>query len=952
MRITRIFVIVTLLAAKLAAQIDIIPRPQSCTAHNGSFMLTAATRLYFDPGVADLAGYSERFAAMLRHATGFPVPVEVLPADTTLGDALWLIGRGAGVEQGTEGYTLEVTPRGCVIRANAAPGFFYALQTLRQLLPREIDAAEPVDGLSWTIPCVSILDRPRFSWRGMHFDVCRHFFSVEFVKKYIDMLAIYKLNTFHLHLTDDQGWRIEISKYPRLTEVGAWRSDGSGGRYGGFYTREEIREIVAYAAERAITIVPEIEMPGHSSAALTSYPWLGCTGGPYRVQTGWGIFDDVFCAGKDTTFHFLEDVLSEVMELFPGEYIHVGGDECPKTRWANCPFCQARITAEGLANENELQTWFMRRIGTFLNAHGRRLIGWDEILEGGAVPHATAMAWRGIEYGVAAVRSGHTTVMSPFSHCYFDYYQGSSSSEPKAIGGFLPLETVYSFEPVPDFLTAEEKARILGAQANLWTEYILDPRYVEYMLFPRLCALSEVDWSAASLRDFADFSRRMVTHYERLQSANINVRIPPAPYFAGAGDSTGIDFWEADPASGTQAGAGARIGSDALLWSMNEEARYSGAAIALPAPVDLRLRIPYYSLTFSYKTNLALDTLLIGFTDAAGKNFYYPLPSRSITATNKWSTFSQALSGFKPDPGFDSSRVVRFGFWTRSSRSGASFYFADIYLGVPASWPAAHAPIVFFDGGNFNPLFRIKGFSNAAGSGLLQGGGWRPNTNALRWLPPADRSSSAIRWRFNETIDLSLVMPADTLKLSLKAPAGCDSLQLAFTDARQKTSSCWLAAGEGLFDGQWHALALPLRQFVADSGFSAAAVDLFSFFNRNSLAKCEILLTDIWVGSPSPSTISGIAENRRPVEEYRLEQNYPNPFNPLTTIAYCLPQRGHVQLTVHNVLGQCVATLVDRVQEGGSYQLYWDGGVLATGTYFYRLQVNDFVRTRKMVLVK
>ncbi len=938
-------------AAALFAQPGIVPLPMEMTPGEGVFNLTAVTRLYYDPAVEEMPGVVERFALHLRQATGYPLPVSPLPAYTPASDALCFYVVGNRNILGAEGYSLTVTPQGCQISANTAAGWFYATQTLLQLWPAELAAAAPPQRDAWPIPCLSIVDRPRFAWRGMHLDVCRHFFPVEYVKRYIDLLAMYKLNTFHWHLSDDQGWRIEIRSYPKLTETGAWRNDGSG-RYGGFYTQAEIREVVAYAAERAITIVPEIEMPGHATAALASYPWLGCTGGPYRVQFSWGIFDDVFCAGQDTTFAFLESVLSEVMELFPGTYIHVGGDECPKTRWKSCPRCQARIKAEGLQNETELQSWFTRRIERFLSAHGRRLIGWDEILDGGIAPGATAQVWRGFEYGIAGIRSGHDVVMSPTSHCYFDYYQGDASSEPKAIGGLIPLEKVYAFEPVPPVLSPEEAEHVLGAQANLWTEWITNPRYLEYMLLPRLCALSEVVWTPAAQRDYDDFTRRMAAHYPRLEAAGINVRVPPAAYFAGTGESPDIAFWGSDAASGMQSGAGARVGSDGLLWSMDQDGLSSGAEIPFDRPQDLRLRIPYYNLTFSYRTNLALDTLFIGFHDEAGRAFYFPLLQRYTTTTGKWVAFSRGLAGFKAEAGFDSSRVTRFGFWTHASRAGAAFYFADLYLGLPGSWPAAHAPIVFFDGTNFNALFRVKGFGNAAGSGVLQGGGLRPQTNALRWLPPADYSSSAIRWRFNETVDLSKVLSSDTLKLALKAPAACDSLELAFTDAATRLSHCWLTAAEGLFDGQWHTLRLPLSRFAPDSGFAAGSVDLFSCFIRSRLPGAEILLADIWIGQPGAGLVSGIEHREVLVAGYRLEQNYPNPFNPLTTIAYRLPQRGRVRLDIYNLLGERVATLVDAMQEAGAWQLHWDARRFASGSYYYRLQVNDFVQTRKMVLIK
>jgi hexosaminidase len=356
----------------------------------------------------------------------------------------------------------------------------------------------------------------------------------EFVKKYIDYLAMYKFNTFHWHLTDDQGWRIEIKKYPKLTEIGAWRKETlighfrdrphkfDGKQHGGFYTQEEIEEIVNYAKSRYITVVPEIEMPGHAGAALASYPELSCTGGPFEVMTKWGINEEVYCAGNEKTFEFLKGVLSEVIELFPSEYIHIGGDECPKVRWEECFKCQARIKGENLKNEDELQSYFIKRIEKFLNSKGRKLIGWDEILEGGLAPDATVMSWRGMVGGIEASKAGHDVVMAPYSHVYFDYYQGNPELEPLAIGGYLPLKKVYSFEPTPEELTPEEAKHILGAQANVWTEYIKTPEHFEYMVFPRIAAISEVVWTPEELKSWDDFILRVEKQFKRYELLGIN----------------------------------------------------------------------------------------------------------------------------------------------------------------------------------------------------------------------------------------------------------------------------------------------------------------------------------------------------------------------------------------------------------------------------------------------
>jgi hexosaminidase len=418
------------------------------------------------------------------------------PADVTLAeglfagddDAITLTLDDADTTLGDEGYKLQVTPTRITIRAPNPAGLFYGSRTLQQLLARR------------PVPALQIVDRPRFVWRGLMLDEARHFFGKEFVKRVIDLLALHKLNVFHWHLCDDQGWRLEIRKRPRLTEVGAWRP-GDGQRYGGLYTSADIREIVTYAQSRYVTVVPEIEMPGHATAALASHPELSCTGGPFDVATRWGIFEDVFCAGNDATFAFFQDVLGEVLELFPSKFIHIGGDECPKTRWRACPKCQKRIRDERLADEHELQSYFIRRVERFLNAYGRQLIGWDEILEGGLAPNAAVMSWRGMSGAVAAARAGHDVVASPTSHCYLDY------SHEK-----IDLERAYSFDPIPAELTDEQRKHILGIQGSMWTELTPTATDVERQIWPRLCALAEVAWSPPGPRDFAGFSARLAAH--------------------------------------------------------------------------------------------------------------------------------------------------------------------------------------------------------------------------------------------------------------------------------------------------------------------------------------------------------------------------------------------------------------------------------------------------------
>ena len=507
----------------------VIPAPLRLKAHPGTFALGPSTKIVIPQSQVDLLAVASYLKDMLRRPTGYDIGVEVsteLAAEIPIrGGSIVLRLEDLEARLGKEGYLLDVAEDGILIRGAATAGLFYGIQTLRQLLPAEIEGPGGTAATRvWTVPGVSIEDRPRFSWRGSLLDCSRHFFPKEFVKRWIDILAMHKLNTLHWHLTDDQGWRIEIKKYPRLTEVGAWRVDredkhwnarepqqpGEAATYGGFYTQDDIREIVAYAASRYVTVVPEIEMPGHAKGALTAYPEFSCTGGPFTVSPGgyWPI-TDVFCPGNDGTFEFLENVLAEVVGLFPGPFVHVGGDEVDKTEWKRCPKCQARMKAEGLKDESELQSYFVRRVEKVLNAKGRRLIGWDEILEGGLPPQATVMSWRGTEGGIAAAKSGHDVVMSPTSHCYIDYYQGNPAYEPLAIGGYLPLSKVYSLEPVPDVLSKTEAKHILGGQANLWTEYVADGKHAEYMALPRLAALAEAVWSQKARRDWGDFAARV-----------------------------------------------------------------------------------------------------------------------------------------------------------------------------------------------------------------------------------------------------------------------------------------------------------------------------------------------------------------------------------------------------------------------------------------------------------
>jgi len=519
-------------------ELSLIPKPTKITKQKGSFSIKPGLKIYLDSKEKQSQFVADYLVNKLNNSTGYELKAENKPGSDLNQNILLLSTNETDKNLGDEGYKLMVDVNSVSIHAAKPAGLFYGVQTLRQLLPVAIESKESAAGVDWEIPCLKIEDIPRFKWRGAHLDVCRHFFPKEFVKKYIDILAMHKLNTFHWHLTEDQGWRIEIKKYPKLTEIGAWRVDrvgihwnerksqqpGETADYGGFYTQEEVKEIVEYAKSRFITVVPEIEMPGHAVAALAAYPEYSCFGGPFTVITGgyWPI-TDIYCAGKEGTFEFLENVLDEVIPLFPGEFFHIGGDEAFKENWEKCPDCQRKIKEEGLKSEHELQSFFIKRIEKFLNSKGKRLIGWDEILEGGLAPNATVMSWRGFDGGIEAANAGHDVVMSPTSHCYFDYYQ-AKKGEPLAIGGYLPLEKVYSFEPIPPKIDPDKKHHILGAQANVWTEYIPTPEHAEYMLLPRLSALAEVVWSTENQRDYGSFQHRMKKHYARLTKMGVNYR--------------------------------------------------------------------------------------------------------------------------------------------------------------------------------------------------------------------------------------------------------------------------------------------------------------------------------------------------------------------------------------------------------------------------------------------
>ena len=513
-------------AAGQTADFNIIPRPQQVNVSNDApFTLSAKTVISLGTNNQDMKRNANMLASYIEQATGIRPAVGkgkngatiILTIDKTIANA--------------EGYKLDADAKQIRISGASAAGVFYGIQTLRKSLPLVNGKASKV-----SIPAVHITDAPRFAYRGTHLDVSRHFVTADSVRQFIDMLALHNINRFHWHLTDDQGWRIEIKKYPLLTQIGSKRAQTvighnsgkyDGKPYSGFYTQKQIRDIVKYAADRYITIVPEIDLPGHMQAALAAYPDMGCTGGPYEVWQKWGVSDNVLCAGNDKTLTFIDNVLKEITQLFPSKYIHVGGDECPKTQWQKCPKCQARIKAlnleakDGHSAEERLQSYIITHASNYLKSLGRNTIGWDEILEGGLAEGATVMSWRGESGGIAAAKQHHDVVMTPNSYLYFDYYQSlDKANEPLAIGGYLPLETVYSYEPMPKELTADEARHIIGVQANIWTEYMPTFKQMQYMALPRLAALSEVQWSQPALKDYTNFTNRLTkfTHlYDRLR---------------------------------------------------------------------------------------------------------------------------------------------------------------------------------------------------------------------------------------------------------------------------------------------------------------------------------------------------------------------------------------------------------------------------------------------------
>lgn len=644
--------------------IDIIPKPQNIVLQKGEFVLSSKTSIcYSTTGSKKVADF---FSSKLNRATGIKFNTTrkylknnsiQLIIDTTL-------------IKNNEGYKLTVKNRVITVKAKTAQGLFYGMQTLMQLFPPEIENKTVVKNIKWSVPGIIINDEPRFEYRGVMLDVCRHFMPVESIKKQLDVLSLFKINTFHWHLTDDQGWRIEIKRYPKLTEIGSKRVEPDGRIYEGFYTQDQIREIVDFAAERFITIVPEIEMPGHSMGAISAYPDLACFPKDYKVRNIMGIEQDVYCAGKENTFGFIEDVISEIISLFPGQYFHIGGDECPKERWKVCLLCQQRIKDEGLKDEHELQSYFVQRVQKILAQHQKKMIGWDEILEGGLAPSATVMSWRGEKGGIEAANMDHDVIMTPSTEgMYLDYYQGDPKIEPVAIGGYVTLEKTYNYDPVPATIPVEKQKHIKGAQCNVWTEFMFNPDIIEYRMYPRILALAELTWTPKSQKNILNFYQRLNNALMRLDEHHINYHIPQPEQpngscnFIAFTDFVSLEFTTSRPIEmiytldGSEPTINSRQYTEPLHF---RESALLKIRSVLPTgkmsktrtikidnqnlspattPVNLKkgLKLKYtlgsfLSMSEIPKTSVWKDTVVTSVSDIAGIKGYEPVPSSQYAA--------------------------------------------------------------------------------------------------------------------------------------------------------------------------------------------------------------------------------------------------------------------------------------------------------------------------------
>lgn len=647
--------------------LHIVPEPKMIEQQAGDFVLTSRTTVVTDNDT--LKAIADYFAKKIERSTGYCLDIVKEAKDDCIRLSL-----DPTLNIKDEGYKLTVSPHDISVSARSFQGVFYAMQTVMQLLPAEIESDKLVKGVAWTLPCVTIEDEPAYSYRGMMLDVSRHFHDIDFVKKQLDIMAMFKLNRFHWHLTNDHLWTIEIKKYPELTEIGSVRHNSDGTIHQGYYTQEQIKEVVAYAAERFIMVIPEVELPGHALAALTAYPELSCTGGPFQLRNKWGVEENVYCAGNEQTFKFLEDVLEEVIPLFPGKFFHIGGDECPKKKWNACPKCQKRIRDEKLKDAHGLQSYFVHRIEKVLLKHEKRMIGWDEILEGGLAPTATVMSWRGEEGGIEAASMGHDVIMTPAKWLYIDFGQGNIEVEPVAINFTTLLSKTYNYNPTPENIPVDLRSHVLGAQGNMWTEYATTPDYTEYLLYPRILAVAELTWTPLEKKDYASFEGRLNNQLVRLDEHHINYHIPlPEGPMADRVVITGTDTLRFSNSrnipmvytlDGTEPTIHSAVYSDPIIVNDNQVIRI---ATLLPSGKMSRIRV----------IGVVKEDLLpayVGDTDPgillshANGEFYFVKDTEGAT----WET-PEIVTDFNLKPALEDKGVFRYSGYFEVPRDGVYY---------------------------------------------------------------------------------------------------------------------------------------------------------------------------------------------------------------------------------------------------------------------------------------
>ena len=880
----------------------VIPKPARITLLPGRFVFSDKTSVCIQDTAELPRAVLDVFIENVRQLTGL-----VLRSDTASASCIFL--SRATEDPGREGYNVIVEPQRITINASTPGGWFYGLQSLVQcLLPRSHE--NPVSRQPhWSIACMHIIDHARFAWRGLHLDCGRHFFTPGFIKKMLDAAARYKINTFHWHLTEDQGWRIEIKKYPDLTRIGSRRAEtnGNGIPHAGFYTQKEIRDIVRYAADRCITVVPEIELPGHCLAALAAYPQYSCTGGPFAVATTWGIFEDVYCAGKEETFAFLQDVLSEVIGLFPSPLIHIGGDECLKARWSHCPDCQKRLDSENLANWDELQSYFIRRIAAFLHNHGKKIIGWDEILQGGLVSGAGVMSWRGKSGGITAARQGHPVVMCPTDSCYFDYYQ-ARTGEPKAFGqSYLPLEKVYRFEPVPKELQETEKENILGGQANVWSEYIPDFRQAEYMLFPRLCAMSEVLWSAHEHRDLRDFLSRLDSHKTFFDHDDINARAKEFVFFS----NSAVSFTTSGGLAEILPAAGARLGTEAVKWTLIPGIENS-LSWNFEQPLNLKRLLFQKPVHFYLKAPADCRYLRCTLTSARKHRIDYTLTVDSGFFDQTWHRVLVPAECFSGSRHF--SELTGFCLSAYTDAAHSSLYLSEVGIGEPDPHPPAETPLVLFDGYDFNQtLYQCSFFNAASASGIAHGRGQRPGSSAIR-IASLSTHPVSISWHFDPLIDLES-RSSGSLCFSC---SGGDSVSISIALQSRGAKQCRTIVRYAA-KGRWQHIRIPIAALQAEEGFSFAKINRLDMIFTGTDSDL-FYVTDLVITNPVRARVSGLcllSEMSELNMGTGMEQNTPNPFKAKTRITYYLEKDSAVQLLQTDLTEKSVRSLVNCHQPAG-----------------------------------